>query len=106
MNIRKHARTLATFSMFALAVVSVPATQAYAKPRNPVNNMKLCTITDTNTGNIEFYNAGDTVWRDGKVLSCDGRTGNWVLMGLPEVSTVSTPGAPVGPLPTGLAPGS
>jgi hypothetical protein len=76
MNIRKHARTLAMASMLALVVVSVPAAQVHAQPKNhPQPN--LCASFEIESNHWDFAVPGEIrVGADGHKYIC-GEDGQW-----------------------------
>jgi hypothetical protein len=93
-------------ALLGVAVLSVPAVGAYAKPRSPVDNGVRCAYFDPATGEWSFYLPFDIIQvkgSDGKVheLVCDA-TGNWILGtrtalpsgGLPAIQPIGN--APLG----------
>ncbi len=74
-------RALAAASMLALAVISIPSSEAHAAPITGGGSSKTCTDPDGNQV------AGGTVWtsytQNGQVASryrCNGSTGQWDKM--------------------------
>jgi hypothetical protein len=94
MRIRTHARILAMGSLFALAVLAVPATHVQAKPKRSPDPGVRCYLQDYNGVDYDFYLPGAVVTLpDGKQIRCNSN-GVWVVLitsGLP--STVGAVGS-------------
>jgi hypothetical protein len=85
MNIRAQVRTLAVGSMLVLAGLSLPATHAYAAPKQPKDNGVRCAYFDRSSGSWQFYLPGATINLKDKngnlyVAVC-GEDGNWFRQG-------------------------
>jgi hypothetical protein len=73
MNFRRHAQTLALGSMLALAVLSLPAVQAHAEPRQGAGEFGYC--IDPSTGMT--YLPGERVTSpNGQQVECQ-LDGSW-----------------------------
>jgi hypothetical protein len=93
MKLRTPLGSLATASLLALAIVSLPAGSAYATATNPKNktattcqaqgyewdDVKGC-ADKTCTMYGETYHHGQFTNRGEDIVYCDGYTGNWVLI--------------------------
>ncbi len=90
MNLRIPLRTLAMGSMLALAVVSLPATQAFAKPKHPPDDGTRCFFQNAD-GSYEFYMPGEIVERGGLHYVCTA-DGSWATYKSTSGS-VTLPGA-------------
>ena len=97
-GIGKYMRTLATASLLAMAVITIPSTQAYALDNNGSQTAnKKCVNPDTGVRDIESGTVWTSTTQNGQVASrykCNGSTGNWDRMAR---FTPSGPRAPMGP---------
>jgi hypothetical protein len=90
-TLRSHARTLAMASMLALAVISLPAVQAHAEPRQGAGDFGSC----INPSDGQTYYPGE------RILSSDGRWMECQVDGSWKPVSLVLPGhrLPVAPLP-------
>jgi hypothetical protein len=87
MSFRKHLPAFTIASLFALAVLSVPALHVEAKGKGggSTNQPALCAIDD-GQGNVEFFLPGEEYFDGLHHLIC-GADGNWHI-----VTSVVRPG--------------
>jgi hypothetical protein len=96
----KTMRTLATASMVALAVIVIPAAQAYAEPNTGggTTDNKSCADPEHDGKTLPAGTVWTSTTQNGQVASkytCNGKTGQWDKMAGPPRS-VSVPHLPMG----------
>jgi hypothetical protein len=72
-TLRAHARTLAMASMLALAVLSLPAVQAHADPRQGAGEFGYC--IDPSSG-MTYYPGERVISSSGQFMECQ-MDGSW-----------------------------
>jgi len=105
MKTHVHALILTAAAALTLAVVTVPATQAFAKGKSTTPQPNLCYTSD-GRGNSDFYLPGEIVRNGPDTLVC-GTDGQWHRVA--ELGASPAPNSPSGTTvspPNALAPGS
>lgn len=94
MNIRKHVKTFAAASLFALTIMSIPVVHAQAKPLSGTHNAGdpvVCIFIDSD-GVAGVRNVGETYTdKNGHVFFCG--TDGWFHQ---LVGTIARPSLPIG----------